>query len=157
VYVPPTVTGAAPAPDETAPDETAAPTTPGPTPTPRATPAPLPTTPALAVPAAFSGTWRGPMTQPRAALQHWTAVLALPAGGPGGSFQVRGYCTGTALLVAAEATRLVLLEVIRSDPSGRCANSGTVELTRVGGGRLRMTWVDSAVRTNRATGVLSRS
>lgn len=154
VPVPPSATAAPSSPSTPAP----APSTPAPAPS---TPAPRPTGPAApapgTVPTAYAGIWRGVMSQPRSVLPSWTAVLVLPAGRRAGTFLVAGVCSGTATVLSASEAALVLRETIQQDPSGRCASAGTVTLTRAGGGRLRMSWVDAAVPDNVASGILDRS
>ena len=142
---------------------TASPATASPTRAPAPTPAPAPTRtaprtpPPGTVPTAFAGHWRGRMAQPRGVITGWTAGLRLTAGGRTGSFSITGYCRGTVTVVAVGRSRLVLREVITSDPRNRCAASGIVRLTPAGAGRLRMTWEDGDHSWNTASGVLSKA
>ena len=117
----------------------------------------MPTTPAgPAIPVGFAGTWSGPVRQPNSVIPRWTAVLQLPHGQRAGTFTIAGYCRGPAVVLSASRTRLVLREIISSDPGNRCAASGTITLDAVGGGRLRMSWVDADHRDNTASGTLTR-
>lgn len=126
--------------------------TPAPAPAPRPAPRPAPAT----VPAGFAGTWQGPVAQPRGSITRWTAQLRLPAKQRAGTFAIAGYCRGTATVLAASRTRLVLREVISSDPRNTCAASGLIRLTPSGDGRLRFSWVDADHPDNTATGLLRR-
>jgi hypothetical protein len=140
-----------------APTTTSAPTSAAPTAAPSTTAAPTtPSAPPDTIPASFAGTWSGPVRQPTGTIPRWTAVLSLPAGRPAGTFTVAGICRGPALVISAARTRLVLREIISSDPTSRCAASGTITLVP-SGGRLRMTWVDADHPTNKASGVLSKA
>jgi hypothetical protein len=137
---------------------TAAPTSaPATTPAPTTTAAPTtPSKPPNTIQAPFAGTWSGPVRQPTGVIPRWTAVLSLPAGRPAGTFSIAGVCRGPALVVSAARTKLVLREIISSDPTSRCAASGTITLVP-SGGRLRMTWVDADHPTNKASGVLTKA
>lgn len=134
-------------------EQTSAPTptgTPGPTPT--TAPAPrLPT-----VPAGFAGSWQGPVTQPGSTIPRWTAQLRLTGGRREGVFVIAGHCRGTTAVLASARTRLVLQEVVSSDPGNVCAASGTITLAPSGDGRLRFRWVDRDRSDNVATGLLRR-
>ena len=127
-------------------------------PTRTATPRPAPsTTVPGTIPAAFAGTWTGPMRQPTGVITSWTAVIVLRTGTRSGVFNASPYCRGTYVVLAASKIRLVLREVTTSDPSNRCAASGTVTLGKTSATRARARWVDSDHADNTATGILTRS
>jgi hypothetical protein len=97
------------------------------------------------------------MSQPNSTLPTWTAVLSLPAGLSSGTFAVTGYCTGVFTLLTANASLLIGVERVTSDPRGACADSGAVTLqAATGGTRLLMRWVDAAHQDNVATGTLTK-
>lgn len=132
--------------------------TPSPTPRPTASPTPGPTRDPLAVTRFWSGTWRGTVLQPGSTIPRWTAEVALPFGAVRGRFEIQGQCSGYADVIAISGTKLVLLEEITSDPSGTCADRGTVELVRIGGrdDQVRIVWTDIAQAANSGTGTLKR-
>lgn len=111
----------------------------------------------LAVPPVFGGTWRGTMNQPGSLIPRWTAVIAFSIGDVRGSFSIQGFCSGFADVVAVSGTKMVIQEQITSDPSGKCADLGVVELVPAGKDRVRARWVDGAQSTNVATGTLTRA
>ena len=127
---------------------------PTPTPAPTSTGGPAPRLPT--VPAGFAGSWQGPVTQPGSTIPAWTAQLRLTGGRREGVFVIAGYCRGSTAVLASARTRLVLQEVISSDPRNVCAASGTITLTPSGDGRLRFRWVDRDHPDNIATGLLRR-
>jgi hypothetical protein len=131
---------------------TGTPSTTGPAPTtqPSSTPA------AGTVPTEFGGTWTGNMNQPNSVLPHWLATLVLTAGRNGGTFTVGTICRGLVVVLSASPTRLTLREVIVSDPTSRCAASGTIAMQRTSPIRATMRWVDSDHADNIATGTLGR-
>jgi hypothetical protein len=133
------------------PDEPTATATPAPAP-PRRPPRPAPGT----VPTAFAGGWRGAVQQPNSLITRWTAVLELTAGTKTGRFTVENWCSGTATVLSANPSVLVLREVIDSDPQSKCANSGVITLRRTSGVRAAFRWVDDSVHSNVATGALTR-
>ena len=108
------------------------------------------------VPTAFSGSWRGAVAQPNSRITHWTAFLELTAGHRTGAFTIENWCSGSATVLSANPSQLVLREVIDSDPLDACATSGVVTLRRTSGVRATFRWVDDALHSNVATGVLLR-
>jgi hypothetical protein len=141
-----------PAAQPTGTPSTTGPATTGPAPTtqPSSTPA------AGTVPTEFGGTWTGNMSQPNSVLPHWLATLVLTAGRSGGTFTVGTICHGPVVVLSASPTRLTLREVIGSDPTNRCAASGTITMQRTSPIRATMRWVDSDHADNIATGTLGR-
>jgi hypothetical protein len=129
---------------------------PAPPPPTSTTPTAAPTAAPGTVPASFGGTWRGQVKQPTGVVSAWTAQLVLPVGRQIGTFTVVSLCSGIASVVSASPSRLVLLEVIASDPQNRCAASGTITLQRTAANRAKLRWVDTDHPDNTATGNLSK-
>ncbi len=123
---------------------------------PRAAPTGAPSAAPGTVPASFGGTWRGQVKQPSGVVSAWTAQLVLPVGRQIGTFTIVSLCSGIASVVSASPSRLVLLEVIASDPQDRCAASGTITLQRTAANRATLRWVDTDHPDNTATGNLNK-
>jgi hypothetical protein len=96
------------------------------------------------------------MRQPTGVITTWTAIIVLRQGAKTGAFSVAPYCRGGFVVIAASSTRLVLRDVITSDPSNRCAASGTIRMRRTGANRATASWVDADHADNTAAGTLTR-
>jgi Protein kinase domain len=120
------------------------------------------TAPALAnvIPARFAGTWDGEARQAKGVVRQWAATLVLPQGATRGTFEIPGIpCWATVTVTQVTRARILMREMVNSNPSGNCAASGVIslDLDGTGAGTARMFWRDGTDPGNVATGILIQS
>jgi serine/threonine protein kinase len=115
---------------------------------------------AMVVPAAFTGTWAGIITQPDSTPRTFPVLLTLTAGSSTGSISLPTLgCGGTLTVIHPAPTpqTLHLRHRATLNPQGRCARLASITLTASRPGTLSFFWQEVAAPTNTATAELTRS
>jgi serine/threonine protein kinase len=134
---------------------------PTPAPTPATLPSMTPTAPpaipagSIPIPAGFTGTWRGTVTQGG---ETFREIITLTAGTPDGSFTLNKFgCSGSLTTMQSDANDglLHLHQQTTTDDQGKCAPAATVTLSLTDADTLSFQWQDNAAPDNTASGVFA--